>query len=155
MDIPFDLLINALAAGLLWLATFVAVVGCRKLARLVAGRAVAIERCLVIGRVEQAERVRDKLRSARARAQVVATLPLADDVRVEVLNALIGTAEAKNQDAFERELIAQLAKVDPSQEGHGYATQLIEFALDDVRSRGLRVIPVCPLVLSYLQKHPG
>jgi exopolysaccharide biosynthesis polyprenyl glycosylphosphotransferase len=71
--------LGALAAGLLWLATFVAVVGCRKLARLLAGRAVAIERCLVIGRVEQAERVRDKLRSARARAEVVATLPLADD----------------------------------------------------------------------------
>ena len=43
-------------------------------------------------------------------------LPLADDVRVEVLNALIDVAEAKNQDGYERDLVAQLAKLDPAQE---------------------------------------
>lgn len=42
--------------------------------------------------------------------------PLSDDLRVEVLNTLIGLAEAKNQDDYERELIPQLAKLDPSQE---------------------------------------
>ncbi|HEV2719228.1 MAG TPA: lytic transglycosylase domain-containing protein [Thermoanaerobaculia bacterium] len=43
-------------------------------------------------------------------------LPLADDVRVQVLGALMAAAEGKNQDAYERELIPQLAKIDPSQE---------------------------------------
>src|SRR5207237_1262157 len=43
-------------------------------------------------------------------------LPLADDVRIAVLNTLIELAESKNQDAYEQQLIAQLAKVDPSQE---------------------------------------
>ena len=43
-------------------------------------------------------------------------LPLAADVRVQVLSALIAAAEAKNQDPYERELVEQLAKVDPSQE---------------------------------------
>ncbi|HKS25084.1 MAG TPA: lytic transglycosylase domain-containing protein [Thermoanaerobaculia bacterium] len=43
-------------------------------------------------------------------------LPLADDVRIQVLTALIAAAEAKNQDEYLRELIPQLAKLDPSQE---------------------------------------
>jgi soluble lytic murein transglycosylase-like protein len=41
---------------------------------------------------------------------------LAKEVRIEVLNALIARAEAKNQDPYERELIVQLAKLDSSQE---------------------------------------
>jgi soluble lytic murein transglycosylase-like protein len=53
---------------------------------------------------------------ATRRLKDLLPLPLAGDVRVEVLNALIGAAEAKNQDAYERELIPQLAKVDPAQE---------------------------------------
>lgn len=41
-------------------------------------------------------------------------LPLADEVRVEVLNTLIGIAEAKNQDAYAQELVTALGKVDPA-----------------------------------------
>jgi soluble lytic murein transglycosylase-like protein len=44
------------------------------------------------------------------------SLPLADEVRVEVLNVLIGIAEARNQDGYERELVLELARVDPGQE---------------------------------------
>ena len=43
-------------------------------------------------------------------------LPLSDDMRIDVLNTLVELAEAKNQDPYEQQLIAQLAKVDPSQE---------------------------------------
>lgn len=52
-----------------------------------------------------AERLRDLL-----------PLPLADEVRIGVLNTIIGLAEARNQDDYERQLIVQLAKLDPSQE---------------------------------------
>jgi len=38
--------------------------------------------------------------------------------------------------------------------GHGYAATLARGALDDARSRGLRVVPSCPYVASYLEKHP-
>jgi len=41
---------------------------------------------------------------------------LAKEVRIEVLNSLIERAEAKNQDPYERDLIVQLAKLDPSQD---------------------------------------
>lgn len=52
-----------------------------------------------------AERLRDLL-----------PLPLADEVRIGVLNTVIGLAEARNQDDYEQQLIVQLAKLDPSQE---------------------------------------
>src|SRR5207237_573724 len=44
------------------------------------------------------------------------SLPLADEVRIEVLNTLIALAESKNQDDYERKLVTDLAKLDPSQE---------------------------------------
>ena len=55
-------------------------------------------------------------RLATERLKDLLSLPLADEVRIEVLNSLIERAEAKNQDAYERQLIVQLAKLDPSQE---------------------------------------
>jgi predicted GNAT family acetyltransferase len=45
-------------------------------------------------------------------------------------------------------------EIDPAYEGHGLATRLIEGALRDLRERGLRVIPICPLVIAYLRRHP-
>ncbi len=39
-------------------------------------------------------------------------------------------------------------------EGRGVAAQLVRFALDDARSRELRVIPICPYVKAYLERHP-
>src|ERR1051325_9789111 len=50
------------------------------------------------------------------RLKALLPLPLADDVRIQVLTALMAAAEAKNQDDYLRELIPQLAKLDASQE---------------------------------------
>jgi soluble lytic murein transglycosylase-like protein/tetratricopeptide (TPR) repeat protein len=55
-------------------------------------------------------------RLATERLKDLLKLPLADEVRITVLNSLIVAAEAKNQDAYEQELIVQLQKLDPSQE---------------------------------------
>jgi len=60
----------------LWLTSFIAILGARASARWVAGHASALERCLVIGDPVLARRIREKLSSSRARAVVVATLPL-------------------------------------------------------------------------------
>jgi hypothetical protein len=38
-------------------------------------------------------------------------------------------------------------------EGHGVASKLIREALDDVRARGLRVIPRCPFVRRFVADH--
>jgi soluble lytic murein transglycosylase-like protein len=56
-------------------------------------------------------------RLATERLKDLLSLPsLADEVRIDVLNMLIERAEAKNQDAYERELIVQLAILDPAQD---------------------------------------
>ncbi|MET1037616.1 MAG: GNAT family N-acetyltransferase [Aeromicrobium sp.] len=42
----------------------------------------------------------------------------------------------------------------PAFNGQGHAATLARAALDDARSRGLKVRPDCPYVASYIQKHP-
>src|SRR5687768_18329228 len=42
----------------------------------------------------------------------------------------------------------------PVHEGRGVGSALVRFALDDARSRGLRVIATCPYVKDYLKRHP-
>ena len=39
-------------------------------------------------------------------------------------------------------------------EGIGIGTRLIAAALEDVRQRGLRIVPECPFVASYVARHP-
>jgi predicted GNAT family acetyltransferase len=39
-------------------------------------------------------------------------------------------------------------------EGKGVGSALVRSALDDVRRRGLSVIPLCPFVRSYIARHP-
>ncbi|MUL40742.1 N-acetyltransferase [Streptomonospora sp. PA3] len=59
----------------------------------------------------------------------------------------------------EYQLTDQLAvfthtEVDPAYEGQGVGGALVRGALDDVRTRGLAVLPVCPFVKSWIQRHP-
>jgi predicted GNAT family acetyltransferase len=44
-------------------------------------------------------------------------------------------------------------EVDPVFEGRGLAARLVTAALDDIRSRGLTLVPECPYVQSYLRRH--
>lgn len=45
-------------------------------------------------------------------------------------------------------------EVDRAFEGRGYGSRLISGALDDIRARGLSVVPVCRFVNAYLGRHP-
>lgn len=38
-------------------------------------------------------------------------------------------------------------------EGHGLSGALVRGAMEDIRARGLRVVPLCPFVLEYLERH--
>lgn len=40
-------------------------------------------------------------------------------------------------------------------EGHGIAGRLAQHALDAARADGLAVIPSCPYVRAYIERHPG
>lgn len=45
-------------------------------------------------------------------------------------------------------------EVDEAVEGTGVGSQLVSGALDDLRARGLRLVPLCPFVAAYLRRHP-
>jgi predicted GNAT family acetyltransferase len=46
-------------------------------------------------------------------------------------------------------------EVDPSVEGRGVGSRLAAAALDDIRSRGLKVTVKCPFVAAFIQRHSG
>ncbi len=39
-------------------------------------------------------------------------------------------------------------------EGKGVGSRLVAEALEDIRRRGLSLVPVCPFVRAYLRRHP-
>lgn len=45
-------------------------------------------------------------------------------------------------------------EVDPAFKGRGLGNAIVAAALADLEERGLRMIPVCPFVRSYLERHP-
>jgi predicted GNAT family acetyltransferase len=44
-------------------------------------------------------------------------------------------------------------RVPPSLEGRGIASQMAKYALDAARARGDKVVPLCPFVSAYIQRH--
>jgi predicted GNAT family acetyltransferase len=52
------------------------------------------------------------------------------------------------------QLVFTHTKVDAAYEGHGVGSALARDALDDVRRRGLTVVPQCPFVSAYIRRHP-
>lgn len=45
-------------------------------------------------------------------------------------------------------------EVDPSCEGRGFGSRLVQGVLDDAREQGLEIVPLCPFVSYYVSKHP-
>ena len=45
-------------------------------------------------------------------------------------------------------------KVSEAYEGQGAGSQLAREALDDARRRGLRVVPRCPFIAAWIERHP-
>lgn len=45
-------------------------------------------------------------------------------------------------------------EVDPAFEGKGIGSALARGALDDVRAKGDPVVPVCPFIKKWIEKHP-
>lgn len=52
-------------------------------------------------------------------------------------------------------LILNHAEVPPAVEGQGYGSQLARGVLDDIRGKGLKVIPRCGFIVSFIRRNPG
>ena len=45
-------------------------------------------------------------------------------------------------------------EVDDAHTGSGVAASLVRYALDDMRAREMRIVPLCPFFRSYIARHP-
>ena len=45
-------------------------------------------------------------------------------------------------------------EIDPAFEGHGVGSALAKAALDDVRAKGLKAVPLCPFIRTWIDRHP-
>lgn len=77
------------------------------------------------------------------------------DARYEgwVDDALAGFAEYRS--AGEGVVLIPHTEVNPRLRGRGVASAIVQFALDDLRQKGFRVIPACPYVRVWIERHPG
>ncbi|MDJ0754777.1 MAG: GNAT family N-acetyltransferase [Ardenticatenaceae bacterium] len=39
-------------------------------------------------------------------------------------------------------------------EGKGVGSQLVKYALEDIKERDMKLIPMCPFVAGYIKRHP-
>ena len=46
------------------------------------------------------------------------------------------------------------AEVPPALEGQGVGSRLVKATLENVRARGLKVVPGCSFVRAYMRRHP-
>lgn len=46
-------------------------------------------------------------------------------------------------------------EVAPGYAGRGVGRRLVQWLLDDIRTRGLKVTPICPFTAAYIERHPA
>jgi predicted GNAT family acetyltransferase len=77
--------------------------------------------------------------------------PQADRFEIHVDGELAGVVQYHRQDTT---ISLMHTVVDPRFEGKGYASALARSVLDAARAEGLAVLPFCPYIRGYLQRHP-
>ena len=90
----------------MWLTLGAALVLGRFLARAAIRASIAPERCLVVGDAERAAHVRRKVHGSRARAEVVATLPLGPGQSAEVFHGHLGLLSLVLEHDIDRVILA-------------------------------------------------
>jgi predicted GNAT family acetyltransferase len=80
----------------------------------------------------------------------VADNPELERYEIHVDGALAGFSEYRGHTDTRSFTHTEIA---PEFGGRGLGSELIRRALDDVRSQGLQVIPICPFVKAFLGEH--
>ena len=80
----------------------------------------------------------------------VADAPERDRYELSVDGEVVGSSIYRTRPG----LIAFVhTEVDERLQGRGLADRLIRFALEDARTRGLAVLPFCPFVKAFIERH--
>lgn len=77
-----------------------------------------------------------------------------DEHRYELRDAaggVLGHLEYLTREDF---TVLPHTEVDRSLRGQGRGDELVRFALDDLRAKGLRAYPTCPFVERWMERHP-
>lgn len=77
--------------------------------------------------------------------------PSASRWEIRLDDELVGFA------AYQRtpdEFVFTHTEIDDGHEGEGLGGTLVRAALDDVRSEGLKALPICPFVQAFINRHP-
>jgi predicted GNAT family acetyltransferase len=83
----------------------------------------------------------------------VADNPGQEQFEISVDGERVGLAAYRLSRA--KNLIAFIhTEIDPGHEGEGLGGRLAAAALDSARERGLAVLPFCPFIRGYIEKHP-
>jgi uncharacterized protein len=97
-------------------------------------------------------RQQDTPREAEAALVSVMDNPRASQFELRANGVLAGYVtyrDARSGRAFEHTVIAT------EYQGMGLASQLIRSALNEARATGRTVLPLCPFVRSFIQRHPA
>ncbi len=54
----------------------------------------------------------------------------------------------------DKKILLTHTEVPKELEGKGIGGKIVKLALENIESRGLRLIPLCPFVAAYIKRHP-
>ena len=76
-----------------------------------------------------------------------------EELRYEILvdGRIVGIAEYADRGAV---LVFHHTEIDASLRSNGLGAELVGAALDDVRARGLHIVPTCWYVAEFVELHP-
>lgn len=85
------------------------------------------------------------------------TITVVDNLDLERFEARLADGAVVGSAYYEREpgvVIFTHTEVDPSMEGKGVGSQLAVGALSQVREAGDKIVPLCPFIRAYVNRHP-
>ena len=77
--------------------------------------------------------------------------PQASRYELRLGGRLIGLAAYRRRDG---RIAFTHTEVDESCEGHGFGSRLAAAVLEDSRREGIAVVPLCPFIAHYIERHP-
>ena len=81
----------------------------------------------------------------------VVDVPEASRYELRLGGRLVGLAAYRRKNG---RIVFTHTEVDESFEGRGFGGRLAAAALDDARRQGLEVVPLCPFIAHYIERHP-